>query len=168
MRLIASNAELVRAELFDRDEFARALRAEIPVDWPPDEAADALPWFLERLEAAGPAGDGWYGFYGVALDGAAPMLIGGGGTIGPPQDGSVEIGYSVMPAYQRRGYALEMMTGVIDWLARDARVLEITAETDSGNAASIGLLGRLGFAETGSGRDPGSLHFSRRAPKPGP
>src|SRR4051812_4203538 len=154
MRLVASNAELVRAELYDRVGFARALAAEVPVDWPPDEAADAVPWFLERLEEAGPAGVGWYGFYGVALDGAGPVLVGGGGTIGLPQDGSVEIGYSVLPAHQRRGYALEMMTAVIGWIARDARVTEITAETDAGNVASIGLLGRLDFTQTGPGRDP--------------
>jgi RimJ/RimL family protein N-acetyltransferase len=133
------------------------------VNWPPDEAADALPWFVERLEAAGPAGEGWYGFYGVALDGAAPVLGGGGGSIGPPRDGSVEIGYSVLPAYQRRGYALEMMTRVIEWVVADRRVREITAETDSGNVASIGPLGRLGFAQNGPGRDPGSFHNSRPA-----
>jgi ribosomal-protein-alanine N-acetyltransferase len=166
MRLVASNVELVRAELFDRDGFARALAADVPADWPPDEAADAVPWFLERLEEAGPAGQGWYGFYGVALDAAAPVLVGGGGTIGPPQDGSVEIGYSVLPAFQRRGYALEMMTAILGWIATDPRVRAITAETDADNAASRGLLSRLGFTETGPGREPGSLHYERPVPEP--
>ena len=165
MRLVASSVALVRAELFDREGFARALAATVPSDWPPDEAADAVPWFLERLEEAGPAGEGWYGFYGVALDGVEPVLVGGGGTVGPPQEGSVEIGYSVLPAYQRRGYALEMMTAIIGWLGQDTRVRAITAETDSANVPSRGLLARLGFAETGPGREPGSLHFARSAPR---
>jgi RimJ/RimL family protein N-acetyltransferase len=168
MRVVASNAELVRLELFDRAAFAAALAAEVPPDWPPDEAADAGPWFLEQLEEAGPAGEGWYGFYGVALDGVQPVLVGGGGTLGPPRVGSVEIGYSVLPGYQRRGYALEMMTAVIDRIASDTRVREITAETDSGNVASRRLLERLGFAETGAGREPGSLHLARPASTPGP
>jgi RimJ/RimL family protein N-acetyltransferase len=161
IRLIASTAELVRSEMSDRGAFALALDADVPADWPPEEAADALPWFLERLEEAGPTGEGWYGFYGVALEGPRPVLVAGGGTAGPPKDGSVEIGYSVLPAFQRRGYALEMMSAILDWIAGDGRVQEITAETDAGNVASIGLLNRLGFTETGPGRDPRSLHFAR-------
>jgi RimJ/RimL family protein N-acetyltransferase len=163
MRLVASTVELVRAELFDREAFARALAVEVPPDWPPDEAADAVPWFLERLEESAGADEGWYGFYGVALDGVRPVLVGGGGTIGPPQGGSVEIGYSVLPAFQRRGYALDMMTAIIAWIAADARVAQITAETDSDNVASQNLLERLGFTEIGPGREPGSLHLARPA-----
>ena len=141
MRLVASTAELVRSELFDRIDFARALGFNVPEDWPPDEAADALPWFLEQLERADPRDVGWYGFYGIAVDGAEPVLVGGGGSLGPPVDGSAEIGYSVLPAFQHRGFALEMMA--------------------AGNVPSRNLLGRLGFAETGPGREVGSLRFAR-------
>jgi ribosomal-protein-alanine N-acetyltransferase len=161
MRLVASTAELVRSEIFDRAAFAIALEAEVPSDWPPDEAADPLPWFLERLERSDPTDAGWYGFYGVAVDGGAPVLVGGGGSLGPPVGGSVEIGYSVLPGFQRRGYAFEMMSAIIDWIAADSRVREITAETDTANVASRNLLGRLSFVEAGPGREIGSIGFSR-------
>src|SRR5262245_22797150 len=145
MRLVASTPKLVRAEIHDHAELGRLLEARIPSDWPPDEAADALPWFLERLERADPSDIGWYGFYGVVVaevDG--PVLVGGGGCLGPPVDGSVEVGYSVLPAFQRQGYATELMSGVLGWVDRDPRVLEVTAETAIDNVASRRLLSRLG------------------------
>jgi len=163
MRLVASTAELVRAEIGDRDEFARRLGARIPADWPPDEAADALPWFLERLAGADPGDAGWYGFYGILADGGAdgPILVAGGGCLGPPADGVAEIGYSVLPAFQRQGYATEMMTAVVAWVALDPRVRRITAETGADNVASRRLLARLGFRESGPGGDPGTIAYSR-------
>jgi ribosomal-protein-alanine N-acetyltransferase len=161
MRLVASTPELVRAELGDRPEFARLLAATVPSDWPPAEAADALPWFLERLEDGGPGVVGWYGYYGVVVEGLpdAPVLVAGGGCLGPPVDGVVEIGYSVLPGFQRRGYATELMTAVVDWLELDERVHHITAETAADNVASRRLLARLGFRESGPGREPASLTY---------
>jgi [ribosomal protein S5]-alanine N-acetyltransferase len=105
MRLVASTAELVRAEIEDHRAFGELVGARVPEGWPPGEAADALPWFLEKLEAAGPEGSGWYGFYGIVTEGEvdAPVLVGGGGSLAPPRDGEVEIGYSLMPNFQGRG-----------------------------------------------------------------
>jgi ribosomal-protein-alanine N-acetyltransferase len=163
MRLIASTAELVRAEIADRTEFGRLLGARIPTNWPPGEAADALPWFLERLEAAEPEDAGWYGFYGIVDSGEAdaPVLVGGGGCLGPPVDGVVEIGYSVLPEFHRRGYAAEMMKAIIEWIGRDPRVRLVRAETDPENLASRTLLSRLGFREAGSGRESSSVAYAK-------
>ena len=163
MRLVASTPEFVRAEIEDRTEFARLLAARIPSAWPTDEAADALPWFLERLEGADPRDIGWYGFYGVVVAGIedAPVLVGGGGCLGPPVDGIVEIGYSVLPSFQRQGYATEMMAAIVDWVARDPRILEITAETATDNVASRRLLSRLDFHEAGPGRESDTVAYTR-------
>lgn len=165
MRLVPSTAELVRAEIHDRAAFARLLGARVPDGWPPGEAADALDWFLERLEAGGPEASGWYGFYGIVLEGEpdAPVLVGGGGSLGPPVDGSAEIGYSLMPVFQNRGYATEMMAAINEWLAADPRVARITAETAVDNEPSQRVLARLGFAHVGPGREPGTLAFERSA-----
>lgn len=163
MRLVPSTVALVRAEIDDHDELGRLLDARIPPDWPPGEAAEALPWFAAELEAADEAGIGWYGFYGIVADGEpeSPVLVGGAGGLGPPRDGEVEIGYSLLPAFQRRGYATEMLTAILKWLARDPRVMRIVAETDYANGPSRRLLGRLGFEPIGAGREPSSLRFAR-------
>lgn len=165
MRLVGSTAELVRAEIGDRVEFARLLGATIPADWPPEEAADALPWFLERLERADPGDAGWYGWYGIATEGVgdAPVLVGGAGSLGPPVDGDVEIGYSLLPAYQRLGFATEMLGAILGWVRRDPRVRRITADTAINNLPSRRLLARLGFREAGPGREPGSVVYEAGA-----
>lgn len=163
MRLVASTAELVRAEIGDRPAFARRLGARIPRDWPPTETADALAWFLERLEASDPGDPGWYGFYGVVVEGEddVPVLVGGGGSLGPPVDGGVEVGYSLLPAFQRRGYATEMMSAIIEWIEHDGRVRSVRAETGSENVASRRLLSRLGFRDDGVGRESGAVVYKR-------
>ena len=113
LTLVPATVALARAELGDRGEFARLLDAGVPDNWPPESAADALPLFLSWLEAA-PDRVGWFGWYALArsADVGPPVLVGGGGFLGPPQEGIVQIGYSLLPEFQRRGYATEMGRGL--------------------------------------------------------
>lgn len=74
--------------------------------------------------------------------------VAAGGFKGPPQKGTVEIGYRVHPDYRRRGYA----SALARWLCRAAeeqgleRVVAVTAST---NLASQGVLSHNGFVHTG-------------------
>src|SRR4051812_38635479 len=93
LKLIPATVALARAEIGDRGEFARLLGASVPANWPPENAADALPLFLRWLEAA-PDRVGWFGWYALVLgdevpgdEAALPVLVGGGGFLGPPRDG---------------------------------------------------------------------------------
>lgn len=58
---------------------------------------------------------------------------------------SAYLAYEVFPANWRRGYALEGCTRIIRWLIDELDVIEFSAEVDALNAASLGLLERLGF-----------------------
>ena len=82
-----------------------------------------------------------------------------GGFKGPPQDGTVEIGYSVLPQFQGRGYATEMVRALIDWAFAQPGVLRIVAETTENNVASMRLLHRLGFAHTEPAVEPGHIRL---------
>jgi [ribosomal protein S5]-alanine N-acetyltransferase len=168
MRLVPATVALSRAELTDRAEFARLLSATVPDEWPPEILADALPLFLEWIEAA-PIRAGWYVWYAMmqspreASDMLASdvgdILIASGGFKGPPLDGTVEIGYSVLPRFQGHGYATEMVRALIDWAFAQPGVLRIIAETTEENVASIRLLKRLGFTNTGPGVEPGHIRL---------
>ncbi|HTD29047.1 MAG TPA: GNAT family protein [Xanthomonadaceae bacterium] len=159
LKLIPATVAHARAENGDRAEFARLLQATVPDNWPPESTADALPLFLEWLEAA-PDSVGWFGWYALArVEGEdKPTLVGGGGFLGPPQDGQVGIGYSVLPQFQGKGYATEIAGALVQW-ARQQAVLRIVAETEWANPASVRVLTRLGFAETGPGSEPGGGMF---------
>jgi RimJ/RimL family protein N-acetyltransferase len=160
LSLLPATVAHARAELNDRREFSRLIEAEVPKNWPPESAADALPLFLEWLEAV-PQSVGWFGWYAVAnkLATQAPTLIGSVGFLGPPRDGEVSIGYSVLPQFQRVGFATEMVAGLVQWAKDDEAVARIVAETEWANPASMRVLSKLGFVEKGSGVEPGGTRF---------
>jgi [ribosomal protein S5]-alanine N-acetyltransferase len=60
-----------------------------------------------------------------------------------------EVGFLLHPDHWGKGLAFEAMTAVIAHLFASHPVPELTAEADPRNAASLRLLGRLGFVETG-------------------
>ena len=59
-----------------------------------------------------------------------------------------EVGFMIHPDHWRQGLAREAMQAVIPHIFAQHPVDHLTAEADPRNAASIGLLTRLGFAET--------------------
>jgi len=61
-----------------------------------------------------------------------------------------DIGYILHPDHQGQGLASEALTAVIDHLFATRPVETLTADVDPENAASIRLLDRLGFQQTGS------------------
>ncbi len=160
--LVPATAELVGLEISSREAFGQALGADIPANWPPELVADALPWFLRQLEADSRL-SGWLCWYGVEGKGenGKPVLVASGGFFGPPQEGTVEVGYSTLPQFQGRGYATEMVEGLINWALSQSMLRRVVAEASSSNSASLRVLEKLGFAQSGIGREPDSLQFER-------
>ena len=160
LTMTAATVAIARAEIEDRPEFARMLGASVPDNWPTESAADVLPLFLGWLEAA-PDAVGWFGWYALAnVEGSdLPVLVAGGGFLGPPNDGTVVIGYSVLPQYQGRGYATEMVIGLVNWATLQAGMERITTETEWANPSSVRVLTKSGFACLGPGEAPDSQRF---------
>jgi RimJ/RimL family protein N-acetyltransferase len=163
LTLIPATVTLARAELHDRRAFAELLGAVVPDAWPPESAADALPLFLGWLEAA-PDQAGWFGWYALCRDicASGQVLVGGGGFLGPPAGGVVQMGYSVLPEFQRRGYATEMVRGLASWAFVQPNVAVIGAETEWANPASVRVLERTGFEQAGTATDPAGMRFELR------
>ena len=73
-------------------------------------------------------------------------LIGDLGFKGRPNDeGTVEIGYSVLPAYRRRGFAWEAVRALVDWGLAQQEVRRIVAECRVDNGPSIRVLEKAGL-----------------------
>lgn len=62
---------------------------------------------------------------------------------------TMEIGYTIDAAYQRRGYALEAISALLELLQKQLRLELVTAGILPENAASEGLLRKLGFRREG-------------------
>ena len=160
LRIVPATAELARAEVDDRGRFAELLGAEVPDNWPTELAADAIEWFAQQLEAD-PARAGWMGWYGVILDQVRPVLGLGGGFLGPPKEGAVEVGYSALPQFYRQGYGTEMVGALVEWGFSHRELERVYADVAADNVPSLSLLRRLGFAERGVAAEPGHIRLEK-------
>jgi len=160
--LLAGTADRLRAELQGITDLAAALRAEIPSAWPPplyDEAA--VRWMLERVEAD-PVWATWGSRYFLHKQEGGPIAVGAGGFKGPPNaEGTVELGYSVLPQYQRQGFATEAVEGMLAFARQQTEVRRVTAETLPTLVPSIGVLEKTGFDLTEEAAGDGVLRFAR-------
>jgi RimJ/RimL family protein N-acetyltransferase len=155
LRLIAATRAMIAAELRGQDRLATVLEAVIPADWPPEHHdRETLMFWLEELSR--PGADGWWLYYAV-VTAAQPTLVGSVGYKGPPRDGVAEIGYSIVPSWQRRGLATEASRALLDeaW-QRGARA--VIAHTLAHLEPSLGVLRKLGFEQCGT-NEAGGLEF---------
>ena len=161
---MAASLTHVLAELSGHDQLATLLAVDIPASWPPGEYdRDALEFFKDKLEVADEEQRGWYGWYVMSLagDGARQALVAAAGYLGPPSDGAVEIGYSVIPEARGKGYAAEIVEALVSQAFQAPQVSRVIAHTQNDNAASASVLGRCGFQTVGVGADPGSTRYER-------
>jgi [ribosomal protein S5]-alanine N-acetyltransferase len=152
LRLVPATVELVDADLEGR--------LAVAPDWPPEHHDEDVLRFT-RDQLADPANAGWWLHYFVWT--AGDIAVGTGGFVGPPgDDGTVEVGYSVVPSYQRRGIASEATRGLIE-AARERGAKRVIAHTLPELVPSIGVLVKLGFTADGE-REPGVLRFALDLP----
>ncbi|MGH9025452.1 MAG: GNAT family N-acetyltransferase [Acidimicrobiia bacterium] len=84
----------------------------------------------------------------LVVDPEAGELVGFGGFKGPPEDGRVEIGYSVAPARRRKGHARDAAMLMIEQ-ATQAGVHTVVAHTLAEPNVSNHLLENLDFTFVG-------------------
>lgn len=166
LTLVAATAETAAAELAGAEHLARLLRCDVPADWPPPlNDADSMAFFLRYLEEH-PDGVGWAMWYFMTRQpGAKSVLVGNGGFKGKPSaDGTVEVGYSIVPEFQRRGFATEAVEALVHWAFARSEVTRVIAHTFLDLLPSIGVLRKTGFADAGTGDEPGTIRFERVRP----
>ena len=142
LKLLPFTLELKKATLAERARLAEMLEVEIPDAWPGADLLEALPLFIEVMEQD-PPGLVWDG---IIIHKAEQIAIGGIGFHGGPDEaGMVEIGYSIIPAYERQGYATEMARRVIEWAFHTPGIQVITAACLDDNIGSIRVLKKVGM-----------------------
>ncbi|BBY27382.1 GNAT family N-acetyltransferase [Mycolicibacterium sediminis] len=127
----------------DADEFAALVGSPVPAGWP--QFDEGIEFTIDVLRER-PAQAQWW----LHLFFDDDVLVGSGGFVGPPDDGVVEIGYEIAPAYRGRGRA----TGAARALAAQAfaagNVHTVLAHTASHRSASTSVLERIGFGFLGT------------------
>jgi RimJ/RimL family protein N-acetyltransferase len=166
--LVAATLAHIDAELQNHTALEQLLGASVPEDWPPGEYdRDAQEFFRARLLSGSPSHVGWLTWYAITRnqDGQREALVAGAGFLGPPSNGAVEIGYSVVQAARGQGYATEIVRALVAHAFKHGAVHEVVAHTSDENVASTRVLLRCGFSRVGHGSEPGSVEYrTKRTP----
>lgn len=151
--LVPMSPEVVRAILRrDWPAASRLLGTEFPVEW----REDGWHWLEPQADRGGH--DDRYVAWGTRLafaagaDGEAHgrgAVLAEVGFHGPPDtQGWVELGYRVVAEHRREGLAEEAVRALLRWATAQG-VSGFRASVAPDNAASIGLLDKLGFVNAG-------------------
>lgn len=144
LRLKAGTVGLLEAAINDHPRLEPLLGVAVPDIWPPADNLDFLHAVLDALRRDASL-LGWGPWLVVCR--AERTLVGDAGFKGRPgADGQVEIGYGIVPAYWKRGYATEAVRGLIGW-AFEQGVRAVTAETEDTNVASQRVLEKNGLRQ---------------------
>lgn len=148
-----------------RSDPARVARAATAIDragtlreihYPKDFAGDAVGMFANHL-ARRVSGQPKVAILGAIVDRELGIAVGNMGTHGLPAGGRVEVGYSIAAAFERSGYATEMLRSFTEALLARGDVSEVVAETLADNVASMRVLEKAGYVRSGSRNDAEAL-----------
>jgi ribosomal-protein-alanine N-acetyltransferase len=159
LNLIAATPDLIKKNIAGREFLGEALGVNIPKSWPPDlYGPRAMQFALEQLGEV--SEQGWSFWYLLTADDPGE-LVGICGFKGrPDESGSVEIGYSILGSYQRKGLATEAVASLVGWAFSHHNVKEVCAETLPHLIQSIRVLEKNGFQFTGAGSENGVIRYA--------
>jgi len=126
-----------------RAEAARMIGAILPDAWPLPDLLGVLP-----MQAAATPDQERFGIW-LIVERETNTVVGDVGFHGPPDNGRVEIGFSVIADRRRRGYASEAARSIVDWAIGQPEAREVVARSETDNEASARTLAAAGFARVG-------------------
>lgn len=155
LRLVAIVPALLRVE---GSALAQRVGAEIPAMWPPEHWEPHVYDFLEALYTRAPCSVAWTRY--VVTRSEPATLI---GTLGgfPRTETEAEVGYGILPPWQRQGLATEGLGALMEEIRRTESVLTFTAQTYPHLVASVRVLEKCGFALDGAGDEAGTVRYRR-------
>ncbi|MGF9908687.1 GNAT family N-acetyltransferase [Brevibacillus porteri] len=126
--------------------------------WPDEDAMETIPKIIKALELTGEP-TGFESWMIITKDGM--KIIGDVGFKGAPNaEGEVDIGYGIIEAERKKGYAYEAAEGLANWALLQPDVKKITAKCLLDNKDSAKLLVKMGFTEIK--RDDTMIYWSRQ------
>jgi RimJ/RimL family protein N-acetyltransferase len=150
--LVSMPRDLIEALLHRRLDDARSLASfSIPDGW---LSTDDNHWLEIRLNdiTSSPEHHPW--LLRAMVDRETSAMVGHISFHGPPQEGSAELGYTVLEQHRRQGYAEEAIRGMMRWASEvhHRHIFRLSIAPDNG--PSLNLAAKLGFTKTGEQIDP--------------
>ncbi len=148
-----------------RAELGRLLTAQVPEGWPHENWEPHVCEYLLKLIEGDSEAAGWCRYL-MVREGEGRILVGTFGAGFPRADaGESEIGYGLLPAWQRQGYAVEAVMAMLPWLESRRRsgqqIRAFVAQTFPHLRGSIRVLEKCGFEAAGAGFEEGTILFRK-------
>ncbi len=144
-----------------RLDLGRIVQAEVPDAWPHENWEPHVYEYLLNLIASDAEATGWCRYL-MLRHATGRTLIGSvGGAFPHPVTGEAEIGYGLLPAWQRQGFAAEAVMAMLPWMQTRRTISGFIAQTFPHLRGSIRVLEKCGFAPGGAGFEEGTILFRR-------
>jgi RimJ/RimL family protein N-acetyltransferase len=116
--------------------------------WHPASEQEVRAFIRTTNRAGFDTKDSWFQL-GIYLE-TSQQLIGDLGIHFLPPDGrQLEIGATISPSHQHKGYATEAVKALLHFVFKDLKKHRVIASVDPKNAASIRLLEKIGMRKEG-------------------
>lgn len=149
LQLLSCTLQYFEALLQGKDVLGELLDIDIPEEW--TEYPEIILVAYDKLRND-PSMLGWF-FY-LVVHQEDKRLIGAGGFKGRPDNqGTVEIGYEITPAYREQGYGTELTQALVRFAFNHSYVQKVVAHTEEEYNAAVKVLQKSG------------MHFVGEAPE---
>jgi [ribosomal protein S5]-alanine N-acetyltransferase len=148
--LIPCTREHLEAFARSHGELGLMIDATVPEAFP--VMPESFAYWLE-VACRTPLPVGWANW--IFIHKPDRTVIGDGGFKGTPDtNGNFEIGYAIIAAYRRNGFAREAAHALVAWAFSHPDVTAVNAETLATGEASMRVLQSIGMERTGEYVDP--------------
>lgn len=146
LEMITFSADMMEAIVKgDRVLHERDVSYQLAPEWPLDVYKQFFPYKIDRFRKY-PHENEWEG---IIIERKDFLVVGDMGFKGGPnEEGVIDLGYSIVPSYQGKGYATEMGKAMVKWALTHPNVKRVKATCDPDNYASIRVLEKIGFKRT--------------------
>lgn len=155
VQLQPATIELLNDEDISLETLCAGLKCLLPPSWPPQfNDRETRDWFRREM-LNDPEMANWLSYYVSVSTGDGRILVGTAGYKGKPNSQRVvEIGYTIIPEFQRQGIATTAAKLLISHAVASGHVEKIIAETLPSLTGSKAVLRNCGFAFTHQRQDP--------------
>ena len=158
LRLAAVTSEHLIVETAEPQKLGSLLGARVPQEWPSKDWDANVFAIIQRQYAEHPNTSGWHRY--VILSGEEQILIGALGAF-PKVGNEAEIGYGILPNWQRHGYAPEGASALIQLLFEQG-VHSVIAHTFRHMQESIRVMEKCGLAYEAPGEEEDTVRYRLR------
>lgn len=116
--------------------------------WPDERDQRFLNMRLRQMRAE-LASEVWLARAIVLRDADGPPVIGHIGFHGPPKEGRLEMGYTVLVPHRRQGIAQEAAETMMQWARLEHGIRRFVVSVSPQNGPSLVLTAKLGFRQVG-------------------